>query len=170
MFVLGVLLILVFAVKLQVLPATGWTSISVDLGWNLTSVLLPAITLGCAQTAVYARLLRTDLIATLQEDYITLARARGLSPAASCGGTRCALRHLADHRHRPQPRSADRRSGDHRDALRAARRGRLIVESIFARDYLTVQGGVVLISVGYVLVNFAVDLVYVAVDPRIRRA
>ncbi|GAA3446034.1 peptide ABC transporter [Planomonospora venezuelensis] len=170
-FVLGVLLILVFAVKWQVLPATGWTPISLDLGWNLTSVLLPAITLGCAQTAVYARLLRTDLIATLQEDYITLARARGLSPR----------RILWRHALRPSAISLVTAVGLNLGALIGGAViietlfglpgvGRLIVDSIFARDYLTVQGGVVLISVGYVLVNFAVDLVYVAVDPRIRRA
>jgi peptide/nickel transport system permease protein len=170
-FVLGVVLILVFAVELRVLPATGWTPISLDLGWNLTSVLLPAVTLGCGQMAVYARLLRTDLIATLQEDYITLARARGLSPR----------RILWRHALRPSAISLVTAVGLNLGALIGGTViietlfglpgvGRLIVESIFSRDYLTVQGGVVLISIGYVLVNFAVDLVYAAVDPRIRRA
>ncbi|MEU4406019.1 ABC transporter permease [Streptosporangium sp. NPDC023963] len=170
-FVLGVVLILVFAVELRLLPATGWTPISLDLGWNLTSVLLPAVTLGCGQMAVYARLLRTDLIATLQEDYITLARARGLSPR----------RILWRHALRPSAISLITAVGLNLGALIGGTViietlfglpgvGRLIVESIFSRDYLTVQGGVVLISIGYVLVNFAVDLVYVAVDPRIRRA
>ncbi|GIH95502.1 ABC transporter permease [Planobispora siamensis] len=170
-FVLGVLLILVFAVKWQVLPATGWTPISLDLGWNITSVLLPAITLGCGQLAVYARLLRADMIATLQEDYITLARARGLSPR----------RILWRHALRPSAISLITAIGLNLGALVGGTViietlfglpgvGRLIVDSIFSRDYLTVQGGVVLISVGYVLVNFAVDLVYAAVDPRIRHA
>ncbi|MEV0591465.1 ABC transporter permease [Nonomuraea cavernae] len=170
-FVLGVLLILVFAVTWQVLPATGWTPISVDLGWNITSVLLPAITLGAGQLAVYARLLRTDLIATLQEDYITLARARGLSPR----------RILWRHALRPSTISLITAVGLNLGALIGGTViietlfglpgiGRLIVDSIFSRDYLTVQGGVVLISVGYVLVNFVVDLVYAAVDPRIRHA
>jgi peptide/nickel transport system permease protein len=170
-FVLGVLLILLFAVTWQVVPATGWTPISVDLGWNITSVLLPAVTLGCGQLAVYARLLRTDLIATLQEDYITLARARGLSPR----------RILWRHALRPSAISLVTAVGLNLGALIGGTViietlfglpgiGRLIVDSIFSRDYLTVQGGVVLISVGYVLVNFAVDVVYAAVDPRIRRA
>jgi peptide/nickel transport system permease protein len=170
-FVLGVLLILLFAVTWQVLPATGWTPISVDLGWNLTSVLLPAVTLGCGQLAVYARLLRTDLIATLQEDYITLARARGLSPR----------RIMWRHALRPSAISLITAVGLNLGALIGGTViietlfglpgvGRLIVDSIFSRDYLAVQGGVVLISVGYVAVNFAVDLVYAAVDPRIRRA
>ncbi|GII03338.1 ABC transporter permease [Planobispora takensis] len=170
-FVLGVLLILIFAVNWQVLPATGWTPISLDLGWNLTSVLLPAVTLGCGQLAVYARLLRADMIATLQEDYITLARARGLSPR----------RILWRHALRPSAISLITAIGLNLGALIGGTViietlfglpgvGRLIVDSIFSRDYLTVQGGVVLISVGYVLVNFAVDLVYAAVDPRIRYA
>ncbi|MEW9547390.1 ABC transporter permease [Nonomuraea sp. NPDC050783] len=170
-FVLGVLLILVFAVTWQVLPATGWTPISLDLGWNLTSVILPALTLGCGQLAVYARLLRTDLIATLQEDYITLARARGLSPR----------RILWRHALRPSAITLVTAVGLNLGALIGGAViietlfglpgvGRLIVDSIFSRDYLAVQGGVVLISVGYVAVNLAVDLVYAAVDPRIRRA
>ncbi|GAA5081114.1 peptide/nickel transport system permease protein [Thermocatellispora tengchongensis] len=170
-FVLGVVLILVFAVKLKALPATGWTDFSVDPYWNLLSVLLPAVTLAAGQLAVYSRLLRTDLIATLQEDYITLARARGLSPR----------RILWRHALRPSAISLITAIGLNMGALIGGTVivetlfglpgvGRLIVESIFARDYLTVQGGVVLISVGYVLVNFAVDLVYAAVDPRIRRA
>ncbi|MBF8190049.1 ABC transporter permease [Nonomuraea sp. K274] len=170
-FVLGVLLILIFAVTWQVVPATGWTPISLDLGWNLTSVILPAVTLGCGQLAVYARLLRTDLIATLQEDYITLARARGLSPR----------RILWRHALRPSTISLITAIGLNLGALIGGAViietlfglpgiGRLIVDSIFSRDYLTVQGGVVLISVGYVVVNFVVDLVYAAVDPRIRRA
>ncbi|MFC4115005.1 ABC transporter permease [Nonomuraea zeae] len=170
-FVLGVLLILVFAVTWRVVPATGWTPISLDLGWNLTSVILPAITLGCGQLAVYARLLRTDLIATLQEDYITLARARGLSPR----------RILWRHALRPSAITLITAVGLNLGALIGGTViietlfglpgvGRLIVDSIFSRDYLAVQGGVVLISVGYVAVNFMVDLVYAAVDPRIRRA
>ncbi|NUR88316.1 MAG: ABC transporter permease [Nonomuraea sp.] len=170
-FVLGVLLILVFAVTWHVVPATGWTPLSVDLGWNITSVLLPAITLGCGQLAVYARLLRTDLIATLQEDYITLARARGLSPG----------RILWRHALRPSTITLITAVGLNLGALIGGTViietlfglpgiGRMIVDSIFSRDYLTVQGGVVLISVGYVVINFAVDLVYAAVDPRIRRA
>ncbi|NUO97317.1 MAG: ABC transporter permease [Nonomuraea sp.] len=170
-FVLGVLLILVFAVTWHVVPATGWTPISVDLGWNITSVLLPAITLGCGQLAVYSRLLRTDLIATLQEDYITLARARGLSPN----------RILWRHALRPSTITLITAVGLNLGALIGGTViietlfglpgiGRMIVDSIFSRDYLTVQGGVVLISVGYVVINFAVDLVYAAVDPRIRRA
>jgi peptide/nickel transport system permease protein len=170
-FVLGVVLILVFAIKLKLLPATGWTPISVDLGWNLTSVLLPAVTIALPETAVYSRLLRTDLIATLQEDHITLARARGLSPR----------RILWRHALRPSAISLVTAIGLNLGAMIGGAViietlfglpgiGRFIVDSIFARDYLAVQGGVVLISVGYVLVNFAVDLVYAAVDPRIRRA
>ncbi|MCG5212784.1 ABC transporter permease [Streptosporangium sp. KLBMP 9127] len=170
-FVLGVVLILVFAVHLRMLPATGWTPISVDPYWNFLSVLLPSITLAVGQLAVYSRLLRTDLIATLQEDYITLARARGLSPR----------RILWRHALRPSAISLITAIGLNLGGLIGGAViietlfglpgiGRLIVDSIFARDYLTVQGGVVLISVGYVLVNFAVDLVYAAVDPRIRRA
>ncbi|MFC4060109.1 ABC transporter permease [Planomonospora corallina] len=170
-FVLGVLLILVFAIRLKLLPATGWTSITTDLGWNLTSVLMPAVAIALPETAVYSRLLRTDLISTLAEDHITLARARGLAPR----------RILWRHALRPSAISLVTAVGLNLGAMIGGAVivetlfglpgvGRFIVDSIFARDYLAVQGGVVLISVGYVLVNAAVDLVYTAVDPRIRRA
>lgn len=170
-FVSGVVLIAAFAVYWRLLPATGSVPLSVDPVGNLRSMLLPSVTLAAGQLAVYARLLRTDLISTLQEDYITLARARGFSPR----------RILWRHALRPSLISLVTVIGLNLGTLIGGAFiietlfglpgiGRLVVDSIFARDYLVVQGGVVLVSVGYVAVNFAVDLLYPAIDPRIRRA
>lgn len=170
-FVSGVVLIMVFAVQWPLLPATGYTPFSADPVENLRSMLLPGVTLAAGQLAVYARLLRSDLIATLQEDYITLARARGLSPR----------RILWRHALRPSAISLVTVVGLNLGALIGGAViietlfglpgvGRLIVEAIFSRDYLVVQGGVLVVAVGYVLVNFAIDLVYGALDPRIRHA
>ncbi|MBE1537823.1 ABC transporter permease [Actinomadura algeriensis] len=170
-FVSGVALIMVFAVRWPLLPATGYTPFGADPAGNLRSMLLPAVTLAAGQLAVYARLLRSDLIATLQEDYITLARARGLSPR----------RILWRHALRPSAISLVTVVGLNLGALIGGAViietlfglpgvGRLIVDSILSRDYLVVQGGVLLVAVGYVLVNFAIDLLYGLLDPRIRHA
>lgn len=168
-FVSGVVLILVFAVILGWLPATGYTPLTQDPVENLRSLLLPAVTLAAGALAVYARLLRSDLISTLQEDYIALARARGFS----------SRRILWRHALRPSVTSLITVIGLNVGALIGGAViveilfglpgvGRLIVNSIFARDYLMVQGGVVVVSVGYVFVNFIVDLTYALADPRIR--
>lgn len=170
-FVTGVVLILIFAVGLGLLPATGYRRLTEDPVGNLRTLLLPAVTLAVGQLAVYARLLRADLISTLQEDYISLARARGLS----------SRRILWRHALRPSVTSLITVIGLNVGALIGGAViveilfglpgvGRLIVDSIFARDYLVVQGCVVVVSVGYVLVNFAVDLTYALADPRIRHA
>jgi peptide/nickel transport system permease protein len=170
-FVSGVLLIMVFAVRWPLLPATGYTPFAESPGGNLRTMLLPAVTLAAGQLAVYARVLRSDLIATLREDYITLARARGLSPR----------RILWRHALRPSAISLLTVVGLNLGALIGGAViietlfglpgvGRLIVEAILSRDYLVVQGGVLVVAVGYVVVNFAIDLLYGALDPRIRHA
>ena len=170
-FVSGVVLIMIFAVRWPLLPATGYTAFGADPAGNLRSMLLPAVTLAAAQLAVYARLLRSDLIATLREDYITLARARGLSPR----------RVLWRHALRPSAISLVTVVGlnlggliggaviiETRFGLPGV--GRLIVDSILSRDYLMVQGGVLVVAVGYVVVNFCIDLLYGVLDPRVRHA
>ncbi|WP_119728146.1 ABC transporter permease [Thermomonospora amylolytica] len=170
-FVSGVLLIMVLAVRLPLLPATGFTPFDADPAGNLQTMVLPSVTLAAGQLAVYARLLRADLIATLQEDYITLARARGLSPR----------RIMWRHALRPSAISLVTVVGLNLGALIGGAViietlfglpgvGRLLVEAILSRDYLVVQGGVLVVAVGYVLVNFAIDLVYGLLDPRIRHA
>ncbi len=78
-FILAIVLIYCLSVRLGWLPATGYTAISADLVANLRSMVLPSIVLAAAPTAVYARLVRSDMIATLQEDFILLAKAQGHS-------------------------------------------------------------------------------------------
>jgi peptide/nickel transport system permease protein len=170
-FMLGVLLIYLFAVKFHFFPATGYTRFSESPYENLRSLVLPSVTLGVAELAVYLRLLRTDLIATLQEDYIAMAKAKGLPTS------RILLRHAL----RPSTFSLITVTGlnlgrliggafivEYLFALPGI--GSLTVESIFKRDYIVVQGTVLLVAVGYVLANFLVDLLYGFVDPRVRHA
>lgn len=168
-FMLGVLLVYLFAVKLQVFPATGYTRLTDDPVQNLKGLVLPSVTLGLGSVAVYLRVLRNDMITTLQQDYITMARAKGMSPRWV----------LLRHALRPSTFSLLTVAGLNIGALIG---GALVIESVFAlpgigllaitaigqRDYLTVQGVVVVAATGYVLINFLVDLLYGVADPRVR--
>ena len=80
-FMVAILLIYLFAVSLNLLPATGWVPFAEDPVANLRSLVLPALTLAIAEWPVLMRVLRSDMIATLQEDYIAMAKAKGLRPA-----------------------------------------------------------------------------------------
>lgn len=170
-FVLAVVLVWLLAVKYHVFPATGLTHLSDDVGKNLKSMFLPSVSLALGIAAVYVRLLRSDMITTLQEDYILMARAEGLPPR------RILLRHAL----RPSSFSLLTVAGINVGALIGGAviieylfalpgLGSKLVESIFRRDYLVVQGIVLLVAAGYVIVNFAVDALYGALDPRTRHA
>ena len=169
-FMMAILLILVFAVGLGALPATGWVRITDDLGANLRGALLPALSLAIGELAVYTRLLRSDMISTLQEDYVVLAKAKGMPT----------LWILLRHALRPSSFSLLTIVGLQIGAIMSGSVvvetlfalpgvGRLLVDSIFQRDLVTVQGIALVVAVSYVAVNFIVDLLYSYLDPRIRR-
>ena len=170
-FVVVVLLVYLFAVKFHFFPATGFTPLSANLGENLRSVALPVITLALPEMAAYQRLLRADMIATLQEDFITMAKAKGLPT------WRILLRHAL----RPSTFSVVTVAGLNIGRLIGGTVivetlfalpgvGDLTIRSIFSRDYTLVQGCVLVIAVGYVVINFVVDMLYAVVDPRVRHA
>ncbi|MFI5041043.1 MAG: ABC transporter permease [Acidimicrobiales bacterium] len=170
-FILGVVLVYLFAVRNHWFPATGYTPFSQSPTENLKGMVLPVLTLALASQAVYLRLLRTDLIATLQQDYISMAKAKGL-PSRYI---------LMRHAFRPSSFSLVTVSGLQFGALIGGTFivevifalpgvGSLAVQSIFSRDYLVVQGTVLLIAVAYVMINFIIDLLYTVIDPRIRHA
>ncbi len=167
-FMLAIILIYVFAVTLGWFPATGWTRFSVDPMENLTSALLPALSLAVAELAVYTRLLRTDMIASLQDDYVTLARAKGVP-------TR---RILWRHALRPSSFSLMTVVGVQLGAIigdsvvvetlfALPGIGRLLFQAVVQRDLIMVQGVALVIAVTYVLANFLVDVLYAQLDPRI---
>ena len=152
-------------------PATGYVPPGDGLGEHFRSVLLPSIALGTGQIAIYMRLLRTDMIATLQEDFIGVARAKGMP-------TR---RILLRHAFKPSSFSLITVAGINVGALIGGTViiesifvlggvGDLLVRSIFTRDYLVIQSTVLVVAAGFVVVNFLVDLLYTVLDPRIRRA
>ena len=170
-FILGVLLVFLFAVRIHLFPATGYTPLSANPLENLRSMILPSLTLALGSQAVYLRLLRTDLISTLQQDFITMAKAKGL-PSRYI---------LLRHAFRPSSFSLVTVSGLEIGRLIGGTFiveviyalpgiGSLAVQSIYTKDYLVVQGTVLLIAVSYVLANFLVDMLYGLIDPRVRHA
>lgn len=170
-FIVGVLLVFLFSIRLGWLPATGYVPFGEDPAEHFRRMVLPTIALAVGQIAVYTRLLRTDMISTLQEDFIGVARAKGMPTR------RILLRHAL----RPSSFSLLTVVAINVGQLiggtivierifAIAGLGSLLVESIFTRDYLVVQGAIVIIAVGFVLVNFIVDILYAVLDPRIRHA
>lgn len=165
-FIMATLLVYIFALNLDWFPATVKEGEE-----NLYTLFLPALSLALGQIAVFLRLLRTDMIATLQEDYIGVAKAKGMTNR----------RILFRHAFRPSSFSLLTVAAitignliggtviiEQIFAINGI--GKLIVTSIFTRDYLVVQGVVVVIAAGFVIINFAVDLIYALLDPRIRHA
>jgi ABC-type dipeptide/oligopeptide/nickel transport system permease component len=160
-FWLGPLLAILFAVVLGWLPVAGTGTV-----WHL---VLPAVTLGAALSAILARMTRASLLEELREPYVVAARARGMSRA------RAVLRHAFRNSLIPIVTIVGLQFG-------AVLTGTIITETIFAwpgvgrlliqainfRDYPLVQGCILFISVTYVAMNLVTDLTYGLLDPRIR--
>ncbi|MBL1141706.1 MAG: ABC transporter permease [Proteobacteria bacterium] len=160
-FVMGPLLILIFALWL------GWFPVSGKEGF--ASLILPALTLGTALAAILSRMVRASMLEVLQEDYIRAARARGL--------TECHV--LGLHALRNAALPVITILGMQFGALLAGAVitetifawpgiGQLMIESIQKRDYPIVQACVLLISFTYVLVNLLTDILYTTLDPRVK--
>lgn len=170
-FVLGMVLIVLFAGGFSsILPATGYVSLLDDPLRNLRSIVLPCLTLMVAEAAVYRQLLRSDMISTLQEDFILMARAKGLRPRAV----------LLRHALRPSSFSLITLSGVNIGRLLGGTvivetlfaipgLGQLIVQAVFNRDYMILQGALLFVAVAYVVINMLIDLLYLVMDPRVRR-
>lgn len=165
-YVVAVLLVYVFAVTLDWFPAITSSDLS---AFDFKSYLLPSLSLALGQIAVYMRLLRTDMIATLQEDYIGMAKAKGL-PTRSI---------LLRHALRPSSLSLVTTIGINAGAAIGGTiiietifgipgMGTMLVTAIFQSDILVVQGVVAVIAAGFVIINFVIDLLYALLDPRIR--
>lgn len=170
-FLTALLLVFVFALTLRAFPATGWVRLSEDPVGNLSSAFLPALTLALTELAVLTRVLRSDLIATLQEDFILSAKAKGLPTWYV----------LLRHALRPSSFSLITLAGlglgrliggavivETLFALPGI--GQLLVNSILAKDAVTVQGVVIFVALAYVALNLLTDLLYAILDPRTRVA
>jgi peptide/nickel transport system permease protein len=168
-FLLALLLIFLFGVKLRWLPISGYTDPLEEPLLGLRSLVLPAVTLGLALGAVITRTLRSSMLEALSEDYVRTARAKGLSEWSVIRG------HVLKNALIPVVTVLGLQLGtliggavitEYVFALPGV--GRLVVDAVFARDYPLVQGVVLLIAVGFILSNLLVDLLYGWIDPRIR--
>jgi peptide/nickel transport system permease protein len=170
-FIVGIFLIWLFAVKWNLLPASNWNRLSDGIANNLKTSIMPALALALGTMAVFSRLIRSDMIATLKEDYILSARAKGLSDRYI----------LFRHALRPSSLSLMTIVGISFGALLG---GTVVIETLFAipglgfslinaingRDILLIQGITVFIAVMFIIINTVVDLLYAVLDPRIRRS
>lgn len=168
-FVLALVLAYYIGVKTDLVPPSGYVPFGEDVGEHIRRMILPSISLAVGQIAVYMRLLRSDMIATLQEDFITVARAKGLPTS----------RVLWRHALRPSSITLLTVAGLNVGTLiggavvievlfQVPGMGLLINQAILERQYVALQSAVAIIAIGYVLVNFFVDFLYTVVDPRIR--
>ncbi|MFO7270288.1 MAG: ABC transporter permease [Sphaerobacter thermophilus] len=168
-FVVGTVLLLIFALRLRWLPQTQFVEWSEDPAGHFKLVILPVLTLAASTVAVIMRMTRSSMLEVVRQDYIKLARAKGLSERTVI------LRHALRNAINPVVSVVGLE-------LATLLGGTVIVETIFgwpglsslliagvrARDYPVVQGVVLLIAVLTILINIAVDIAYAVLDPRIR--
>ena len=160
-FWLGLMLVLLFSVTLGWLPSSG--------AGTLAQLVLPAVALGSASTAIIARQTRSGMLEVLRQDYVRTARAKGLTERTVLVG------HALKNALIPTVTVAGLQVGYLMGGAVLAETvfarpglGRLLVDSIARRDIVVVQTTIMLLSVTFVLINLLVDLLYVKLDPRIR--
>jgi peptide/nickel transport system permease protein len=168
-FVVGYLMIYVFAVTLKWLPVQGYTPIDESLSDWARHLVLPALTLGLAYVALIARITRATMLDVLAEDYIRTAKAKGVSTRPML------LKHAL--RNAGVPIVTVIGIGVAlliggvvitETVFNIPGIGRLVVDAISKRDYPIIQGVILVFSAVYVIINLLVDLSYTLIDPRIR--
>lgn len=169
-FVLALGLIYVFALQLGWLPATGFVALDEGVLDNLQSMVLPVTALALTEVPIYLRLLRSEMVGTLQQNFIALARGMGLPT----------WRILVQNALRPSSLNLITVVGVNMGRLMGGAIiietmfalpgiGQLLVESVYQQEYLMTQGIVLFVGVMFVLINLLTDLVYALVDPRLLR-
>jgi len=168
-FWLGIMLILLVSVRLGWLPASGYVAPWVDPLDNVRRMIMPALVLGTGLAAVLMRQTRNAMIEVLSADYIRTARAKGLAQPA------VVIRHALRNSLIPVVTILGLQMGALMSGAVVTEQifvvpgfGRLIVESVFTRDYPLVQGVVLITASAYVLINLLVDISYSVLNPRIR--
>jgi len=161
-FALGPILILLFSIKLGVLPVSG--------SGTFANLVLPAVTMGSALAAILTRMVRTSMLEELSQDYIRTARAKGLTE------TTVVYRHALRNALIPVITVLGLQFGALLAGAIVTEKifswpgiGRLTIDAISNRDYYVVQGCILAIGLTYVAVNFMTDLVYSVLNPRIRQ-
>ncbi|RRZ91574.1 ABC transporter permease [Erwinia sp. 198] len=168
-FWLGILLILLFSVHLQWLPASGYVSLSESVSQNVKTLLLPALVLGTGLAATLMRHTRASMIAVLKADYIRTARAKGLLPG------KVILKHAFRNALVPVITLTTLLFGELLGGAVLTEQvftlpgfGKMIVDAVFNRDYAVVQGVVLVVAIGFLLLNLLADVLYVLINPKMR--
>jgi len=169
-FILGLVMMFFFALGLGWFPAVGYVPLSEGVLANLRTFAIPAATLALVEWPGFMLILRSDAIEVLQQDYILLARAKGLRDG------RILFRHVLKLSSftlltliglTVAGLITNALVIENIFALPGV--GRLIFSAISGRDFMVVQGAVTIVALGFVLVNFAVDVLYAMLDPRVAR-
>ena len=168
-FWLGILLVLVFSLRLKWLPPSGYVPFTTDPVGSLKLLVLPSVTLGVYLSAIFARFTKASMLDVLGQDYVRTAAAKGL-------GTRAVVvRHVVRNALLPVVTMFGLQFGGLVGGAVLVEAifgwpglGRLLVTSIASRDYAVVQGVILLSAVGFLVVNLVTDLTYGLLDPRIR--
>ncbi len=168
-FLAGTPPITVVSVRLGWLPAGGWTPPAADPGLFLRQLVLPALALGLVQGAVLTRYVRSAVLDVLREDYLRTARAKGLSPM------RALVRHGLRNAAVPVVTVLGLQLATLLVGAVVIERvfvipglGSLLLDAVANRDLLVVQDVVMVLVVAVLVVNFLIDLLYLAIDPRLR--
>ena len=170
-FWLGILLILLFAVKLRWLPASGYVPFSEDPAQNLKTMIMPAFVVGAGVAGTLMRHTRSAMIGVLSADYVRTARAKGLLPRA------VVLKHAFRNALMPIITLVALLFGEMLGGAVLTEQvfsipgfGKMIVDAVFNRDYAVVQGVVLCVAIGFVLLNLLADVLYRLINPRLRTA
>ena len=168
-FWLGILFILLFAVRLGWLPASGYVSPFEDLRGNLAAMIMPAFVLGNAFAAVLMRHTRSSMLNVMSADYVRTARAKGLSERV------VVLKHALRNALIPVITLGALGFGEllggtvlTETVFTIPGFGKLVVDAVFNRDYAVVQGVVLVTATAFIVLNLLADLAYFAVNPRMR--
>ncbi len=168
-FWLGIMLILLFSVQFGLLPASGYVKPGEDLGQNLATMIMPAFVLGNAIAAVMMRHTRSAMLQVLGADYVRTARAKGLSERV------VVVKHGLRNALVPVITLGALEFGQLLSGAVLTEQvftipgfGKLIVDSVFNRDYAVVQGVVLVTATTYIVLNLLADIAYFLVNPRMR--
>jgi peptide/nickel transport system permease protein len=170
-FWLGIMLILLVSVDLGWLPPSGYVPLTQDVGQSLATTIMPAFVLGYAIAAVLMRHTRSAMLATLSQDYVRTARAKGLTER------RVILLHALRNALIPVVTLGALELGTLLSGAVLTEQvfsipgfGKMVVDAVFNRDYPVVQGVVLVTACLFVLLNLLADILYVLINPRLRRA
>jgi len=167
-FWLGLMLVFFFSIRLSILPPCGYKPLNIGLLESLKYLILPSIALAFAQTSLIARMTRSNMLEVLSSDYVRTARAKGLSEL------------MVNYKHALKNALipvitiiglslANLMSGAviTESIFNIPGVGRLLIRSVFTRDYPVIEGIVLYFAIIWVIINLATDILYVIIDPRI---